>query len=85
MGEAHLAAIVTLPAGVLQRVKGDVRVLIQEHLELACTDAQVILIKFIWYVPPYWTKLAPFLQGTSCVGELYTDSCRIQRSCNFVA
>ena len=58
----HLAAVVALPTGVLQGVKGDLRVLVQEHLELASADAQIILIELIGNVPSYWTKLAPFLQ-----------------------
>jgi len=59
-----LATIVALSTGVLQSVKGDLWILIQEHLELTGTDAQVILIEFVGYVPPYWTKLAPLLQRT---------------------
>lgn len=59
--EAHLATIVALSTGVLKSVKGDVWVLIQEHLELAGTDAQIILIELVWDVPANGTKLAPLL------------------------
>lgn len=59
---AYLPTIVALSTGVPQRVVGDVRVLIQEHLKLACADAQVILIELIRDVPAYGTKLPTFLQ-----------------------
>lgn len=60
---AHLATIVALSTGVLQGIKGDLWVLVQEHLELACADAQVILVELIWDVPANGTKLAPFLHA----------------------
>ncbi|KAA6425930.1 MAG: hypothetical protein FRX49_04305 [Trebouxia sp. A1-2] len=42
--------------GILQGVKGDLGVLIQEHLELAGADAQIILIELIGNVPPIGTQ-----------------------------
>ena len=60
-GGAHLATIVALSTSVLQGVKGDLWILNQEHPELACTDAQVILVELIWGVPANGTIFAPFL------------------------
>ena len=77
----HLAAVVALPTGVLQGVKGDLRVLVQEHLELASADAQIILIELIGNVPSYWTKLAPFLQLTTLADAREADITMLLHNC----
>ena len=42
----------------LPHLVGDVLVLIQEHLELADTDAEVTVSELIWDVEPQWAKLS---------------------------
>ena len=60
---AYLSTIVALSTGVAQGVIRNVRVLIQEHLELAGADAQVILIELIRNVPADGAILSALLQG----------------------
>lgn len=43
----HFAPVVALPARVRERVEGDGFVLVQEHLELAHGDAEVVLVE-LW-------------------------------------
>lgn len=73
-GAAHLATIVALSTGVLQGIEGDRWIFVQEHLELACADAQVVLVEFIWDVPAYGTKLAAFLHANQMVLQLGSQS-----------
>mmetsp|Transcript_36227 Transcript_36227/g.69418 ORF Transcript_36227/g.69418 Transcript_36227/m.69418 type:complete len:397 (+) Transcript_36227:3801-4991(+) len=47
----HLAPVVALPARVRERVEGDGFVFVQEHLELAHGDAEVVLVEFVRDVP----------------------------------
>ncbi len=53
--------VVTFGNKILERFKGDLVVLIQEHFQLSDRDSQVTFIELIRNVPPEWSILSTFL------------------------
>lgn len=53
--------VVTFGNKILERFKGDLVVLIQEHFQLSDRDSQVTFIELIRNVPPEWSILSTLL------------------------
>lgn len=64
-----LATVVALPARVLERVEGDLLVLVQEDLQLPHRDAEVVLVELVRDVPPDGAELLALVDDGVEEGE----------------